>query len=334
MNFLSLFLIANIIIPFSSQAFTNRILSTHPQNIIPAGYILVPHMTGYTDKDFYVSKYLMSGQSTIGIASSIASLSAWVNINRDDAVAACKSKGAKYSLINNNQWQTISRDIALRDDNWSGGTSSNGKINTGIGFDDTNSGASAPASVDDNLGCINTLYSGLCDKSTWNERKRTHILSNGRVIWDLAGITSSWVKDDLIDPSPVNGASPVPPGSLISLPSSLNISVKMLNDYYVTITSSGYHANPALLYNYGNSFSCGSGDCGFGQYYSIDYNTSGLSSPYKWSNTFFTRGGNNLGIVNSTFGYPSGIFSLRGYSDQYTTSPTSRFIGFRCVFIP
>ena len=35
-----------------------------------------------------------------------------------------------------------------------------------------------------------------CNGRTWHEKKRTHTLSNGQVIWDLGGNVSEWVRDD------------------------------------------------------------------------------------------------------------------------------------------
>ncbi|MCB0414769.1 MAG: hypothetical protein KDD50_10575, partial [Bdellovibrionales bacterium] len=134
----------------------------------------------------------------------------WRNISRNEALAECQSLGAGYDLITNDEWQTIARNIELVHGNWSenkvggvsagnGGTDSN-ELNRGHADDAPNEPLSANAN--DVLGCDGTGQT--CNGGTlgdWSLEKRTHKLSNGEVIWDLAGNIWEWVKDDYINAS-------------------------------------------------------------------------------------------------------------------------------------
>jgi formylglycine-generating enzyme required for sulfatase activity len=171
----------------------------------PTGYILVPALAGYTAADFCVAKYEMKNNSG---AKSEAAGNPWVSIARGtDATTAgaawkaCKDLGAQYDLISNAQWQTIARNIADQNINWSNNSAASGtagQLNRGHS---DNSPANALAASTDNdpyYGTSNT------NADAWNggtyaagdEQKRTHTLSNGNVIWDFAGNVWEWVKDN------------------------------------------------------------------------------------------------------------------------------------------
>jgi hypothetical protein len=159
----------------------------------PEGYIRVPSNADVfalpelrnkdhlgDDEDFCVMKY---EAKIIGIengnvdgyhpdyrAESRASGTPWVNISRDEAIEACKNIGAE--LISNAQWQVIARNIEEVKDNWHDGGLNQGhcEMRPSRALDATHEGTGF--------------------------RKRTHVLSNKEVIWDLSGNAWSWVIDN------------------------------------------------------------------------------------------------------------------------------------------
>lgn len=156
----------------------------------PLGYIRVPKKLPYTSTDFCVAKYEASNSN--GVALSATSTMHWGSIDRDSAIVACQNNGTKYDLITNAEWQTVAQNIELVASNWSGGTVGNGMINRGHS-DGTPANGIKPGSNDAD-GCINTGQT--CSNTTWNSQRRTHVLSNGEVIWDLAGNSWEWIKDN------------------------------------------------------------------------------------------------------------------------------------------
>ena len=168
----------------------------------PANFVGVPSLTGYTTNSFCVMKYEAknAGAATTGDATddtpvSQAAGTPWRNINRDDSITECKNidSNGKYDLITNDEWQSVARNIENVASNWANGTvGDTGGLSTGHS-DNVPSGPQA-ASSDDNNACHETEQT--CNSSTWNSQRRTHTLSNGEVVWDMAGNVWEWVKDN------------------------------------------------------------------------------------------------------------------------------------------
>ena len=151
--------------------------------ICPDGYIAVSKRDGYTSENFCVMKYEAKVQSESDLGSrhqnkvvkaeSRADGVPITRINKQLAIKYCEENGAGYTLINNNEWQTIARNIEEVDVNWSKG---NRDIKT------------------DNLlkiGNISGIKSNSNEKSIddnrWNRNDRYHKLLNGEYIWDFSG---------------------------------------------------------------------------------------------------------------------------------------------------
>jgi hypothetical protein len=148
----------------------------------------------------------------------------WTNLTRTNAIDACKSLGANYDLISNEQWQILAKDIANNKINWMIANSAGeyspssgiaqGQVNQGNAFQSQSTSTDAdiaaksnysklfPASsedvkyvCDDRKEC-STVTNGGAVQNKFFFKKRTHTLSNGSQIWDLAGNAGEWIKDD------------------------------------------------------------------------------------------------------------------------------------------
>lgn len=120
-----------------------------------------------------------------------------VNLTQQQAITACASIGAH--LVTNNEWMTMARNVESVGSNWSSGTVGNGYLYSG--HNDNSPAYALAASADDNQGYINTGNTG-------DNQKRTLTLSNGQIIWDLAGNVWEHVnKANTLDGSNYNSAS-------------------------------------------------------------------------------------------------------------------------------
>ena len=178
----------------ASQSITNNF-------ICPEDFVGVPSLTGYTTNSFCVMKYEAknAGAATTGDATddtpvSRAAGTPWVSINRDSSITKCTDidDNGKYDLITNDEWQSVARNIELVGSNWANGSVGDaGGLSTG--HSDNSPSNTLAANSDDNNACHET--GDTCDGSTWHSQKRTHTLSNGEVVWDIAGNVWEWVKD-------------------------------------------------------------------------------------------------------------------------------------------
>ncbi len=160
----------------------------------PTGYIGIPGNATFGTDGFCVMKY--EAKNVGNAATSQAASTPWVNISQTAAKTACEGLGTGYHLITNNEWMTIARNIEQVAGNWSGGSVGSGYIYSG--HNDNGPAGSLAASTD------NDGYSGT--EQTSGNQKRTLTLSNGEVIWDLAGNVWNWT-DNLCDANWHNGGA-------------------------------------------------------------------------------------------------------------------------------
>jgi hypothetical protein len=183
------------------------------------GYILVPADGVFTFRDFCVMKYHATLNGTTQKVESLAASTPWVSITQPAAIEKCKEVGTH--LITNSEWMTIARNIettAINDiDAAAGlqlatGPSDNAPANAIAATTDPSTAActlTLPMSDAGNASCafrtatVNTgpyylttdsftsagYSAGVAGKS----QMRTHFLSNGNVVWDMAGNVWSWV---------------------------------------------------------------------------------------------------------------------------------------------
>jgi hypothetical protein len=93
------------------------------------------------------------------------------------------------ALVSNGEWQAVARNIESNITNWSGGKVGEGTVPRG--HSDATPYLSLPltSEADPYYGTGNSASSG-------SEQKRTHQLSTGDVVWDLAGNVQEWVYED------------------------------------------------------------------------------------------------------------------------------------------
>ncbi len=184
--------------------------------VCPQGFIPVPGDSYSGTQDFCVSKYHMKptkitdgtlidgiglGHNSAYFAQSRMTNLPWTGFNFNRAWAACDSLNASgitgYHLITNPEWMTIAKEIEEAVGNWSSGVVGSGHIPTGHSDGEEFGGQTFLAASTDNDGCFGT--GNLCNGGNPNEfyQKRTFNLSNGEIIWDMAGNVNSWVSPDL-----------------------------------------------------------------------------------------------------------------------------------------
>ena len=164
----------------------------------PPNFIPVPGSTTYSTSDFCVMKYEAKqvGSSTTPISQ--ASNTPWVNISQTTAIAnAPNTKNTDGSnctschLITEAEWMTIAQNVLSVPSNWSGNAVGSGYIYSG--HNDNNPANSLAADSDDSNG-----YSGTGNSSgSGTNQKRTLTLTNGQVIWDMAGDVHDWTAGSI-----------------------------------------------------------------------------------------------------------------------------------------
>ena len=91
--------------------------------------------------------------------------------------------------MTNDEWMTVARNIENVASNWSGGSVGLGSINWG--HTDNSPANSLAANSDDTQACEGTEQT--CSDTVWSTQRRTHVLSNGEVIWDFSGNVGDWI---------------------------------------------------------------------------------------------------------------------------------------------
>ena len=104
-------------------------------------------------------------------------------VNEQEAIKYCEENGAGYTLINNDEWQTIGRNIEAVSANWSKGNNSIKSDNwLKVGNISGLKSSSPEQKIDDKI---------------WNKHDRYHKLLNGEYIWDFSGNLTEIVQHNL-----------------------------------------------------------------------------------------------------------------------------------------
>ncbi|MFZ3231249.1 MAG: hypothetical protein WA160_13660 [Pseudobdellovibrio sp.] len=191
--------------------------------VCPFNYVMVPANATLGTAEFCVAKYEMKAKTNAGInfddgaggggppleaslyiPDSRASGLPWVQITLPIAISECTSLGAGYKLITQAQWNALARDIESVGANWSSGAVGSGLLAKGH-TDGAISGTAVTdgyaigasfllvASADSYAGTGNTSSQAF---GAGGEQKRTHVLSNEQIIWDVSGNAKERVDFD------------------------------------------------------------------------------------------------------------------------------------------
>ena len=181
----------------------------------PPGFIGITGDASYGTDDLCLAKYEMRAEAGGGalanggngdmvydpafVASSRWDGTPWVRLNRQNASDECMGMppGAftgTFRIPTNIEWQVVARNVERTASNWSGGAVGTGMIATG---NSDNNERFLEASADDSDGYVNTNNTVGEPWGAGAEQRRTLTLSNGEVVWDLAGNGREWVSDDV-----------------------------------------------------------------------------------------------------------------------------------------
>jgi prepilin-type N-terminal cleavage/methylation domain-containing protein len=153
----------------------------------PAGFIVVPGSSTYGTYDFCVMKYAAS-QSSATVPISQSGSTPWVSISQTNAISYSANVAGCTGchLITEPEFMTIAQNVLSVPSNWSSGT-----VGTGFIYSGHNDNAPANALAADSNDANG--YAGTGNSSPSNQR-RTLTLTNGEVIWDLAGNVWEWTS--------------------------------------------------------------------------------------------------------------------------------------------
>lgn len=108
----------------------------------------------------------------------------------DKSTAACTD----CHLMTLNEYLAIAHNVLIQNNNWSGGSVGSGYIYSGHNDGSPNSALAASLTGDSDG------YSGTGQSS--GSQRRTLSLSNGEVIWDLAGNVAEWLQEQALSDQP------------------------------------------------------------------------------------------------------------------------------------
>jgi len=152
----------------------------------PQNFIVVPGSATYGTRDFCVMKYEAKKVGMTNIPISKAKGLPWVNISQTDAITTSAAACTGCHLITEAEWLTVAQNVLGVGTNWSSGTVGSGYIYSG--HNDGTPGSALEASADDNSGYY------LTQNGTSGTQHRTLTLTNGEVIWDMAGNIWEWTS--------------------------------------------------------------------------------------------------------------------------------------------
>ena len=127
-----------------------------------------------------------------------------VYVDQTSAATYCQNIGAH--LITNNEWQTIAWNAEGMGSNWNGGVVGTSYMYSG--HNDEVPNQASVASPNDSESCVGTDGPASCGGTGTNATQiRTLTLSNGSVVWDMAGNVWQWTNDTITGTNEPNGGT-------------------------------------------------------------------------------------------------------------------------------
>lgn len=157
-------------------------------------WVKVPGSSLFNQDHFCVMKYEAKkvgndtgtgAYNSAWVPESRATGTPWVSISQEQAIAESKTVCDGCHLMTESQWLTIAHNVMSQEENWIDGVvGSTSYLGAGGGMfkghDDNSPVSSLAASTNDSNG-----YEGTGQTS--GSQRRTYVLSNDQVIWDLSG---------------------------------------------------------------------------------------------------------------------------------------------------
>lgn len=162
------------------------------------GFIIVPSSATYGTSDFCVMKYEAKKVGVTNVPISEVAGIPWINISQTDAITYSSNVAGCTGchLITEAEWMTIAQNVLNVPGNWSTGTVGSGYIFSGHNDTDPNNALTADVSDSNGYSGTNDFSgdAGFTDTMVGNSQRRTLTLSNGEVIWDMAGNIFEWTS--------------------------------------------------------------------------------------------------------------------------------------------
>jgi hypothetical protein len=150
----------------------------------------------------YAASHSDATSSTQGTSStpiSAPSVQQWINVSQTTAIADAHNVAncTGCHLITEAEWLTIAQNVLSYANNWSSGVVGSGYISSGHNDNaPANALVADPLDTNSNAGETNQTFA----------QKRTLTLTNGQIIWDLAGNVYNWTAGQ------TNGTTAQQPG--------------------------------------------------------------------------------------------------------------------------
>lgn len=194
--------------PGTGSGSDNAVTPTPTTATCPTNFVKIPANSTLGTSEFCLSKFEMKASLNDGTAvfdtnnggtpldvslhkpESRPEGLPWVRITLSQAAAECTSLGSGYHLSTAKEWQAAALNIESVATNWSGSSVGSGTINSGH-----SDGAISATAVADGYAVSGVLLLSAGNATdpfggtgqTSGSQKRTHTLSNGEIIWDMAG---------------------------------------------------------------------------------------------------------------------------------------------------